>query len=99
MVAAYYVLFAVMSGSAQTIAAEIAIMTVFVAVASVGFKTRLSIVAAGLVGHGLMDAVHGYAVTNTGMPAWWPSFCMAYDVTAGVVLVWLGDPGRAKRVA
>jgi hypothetical protein len=28
-------------------------------------------------------------VANPGVPLWWPSFCMAYDVTAAGILAWL----------
>ena len=36
-----------------------------------------------------IDAIHGHLVMNPGVPAWWPSFCLAYDVTAAGVLVCL----------
>jgi hypothetical protein len=34
------------------------------------------------------DFVHGYLVTNPGVPFWWPPFCLAYDVTAAAALAW-----------
>jgi hypothetical protein len=90
VVASYYVLFAAMGGSARTLAAESAVMAVFSAAAIAGFRWRLWIAAAGLVGHGLFDMlVHGHMIENAGMPAWWPAFCAAYDVAAGLFLAWL----------
>lgn len=89
VVAHYYVLFGVMGGSSQAVMAEIAFMTVFIAVAVVGFKTSLWIVAAGLAGHGVFDALHGYVVTNTGVPPWWPAFCGSFDVMAGGLVAWM----------
>jgi hypothetical protein len=90
VVASYYVLFAAMGGSARTLAAESAVMGVFSAAAIVGFRWRLWVAAAGLVAHGLFDMlVHGQVIVNTGMPAWWPAFCAAYDVAAGAFLAWL----------
>jgi hypothetical protein len=42
--------------------------------------------AAGLIGHGLFDFVHGHFISNPGVPAWWPGFCGTYDVVAGAYL-------------
>jgi hypothetical protein len=88
VVAHYYVLFAVMGGTAMTLAAELMVMAVFVIVAVVGFRVTLWIVAAGLAGHGALDAIHGALITNPGVPAWWPAFCLAFDVAAAVVVAW-----------
>jgi hypothetical protein len=42
-----------------------------------------------LAGHGFFDAVHGYVIENGGVPAWWPAWCLAYDVGAAAGLAWL----------
>ena len=89
VIAAYYVLFAVMSGSVQTVVIESVVMTLFAAAAVAGFKSSAWIVVAGLAGHGVFDAVHGYVIENTGVPGWWPAWCLAYDVGAAAGLAWL----------
>jgi hypothetical protein len=89
VIASYYVLFAAMSGSLQTVAVESVVMTVFVIAAVAGFKSSAWIVVAGLAGHGVLDAVHGNVVDNAGVPVWWPAFCLAYDVGAAGGLAWL----------
>jgi hypothetical protein len=89
VIASYYVLFAVVSGSVYAVLVESAIMTAFAALAVVGFRTRLWIAAAGLAGHAVFDAVHRFLVTNPGVPVWWPAFCLAYDLTAAVAMIWL----------
>jgi hypothetical protein len=89
VIAAYYVLFAVMSGSVQTVVIESVVMTLFAAAAVVGFKSSAWIVVAALAGHGVFDAVHGYVIENAGVPAWWPALCLAYDVGAAAGLAWL----------
>ena len=99
VIALYYVLFAVMSGSGQSVLAESAIMAAFAAMAAVGFRTNLWIVAAGLAAHGVLDAFHAQVVTNTGVPAWWPSFCMAFDVAAAGVVAWLVRQRQAPMLA
>ena len=87
VVALYYVLFAVMSGSVQTIVLESAVMSLFAIAAVVGFKSSAWIVVAALAGHGVFDAVHGLIIENAGVPAWWPAWCLSYDVGAAA---WLG---------
>ena len=89
VVALYYVLFAVMSGSVQTVVIESVVMMLFAAAAVAGFKSSAWIVAAALAGHGLFDAVHGYIIENAGVPAWWPAWCLSYDVGAAACLGWL----------
>jgi hypothetical protein len=82
VIASYYVLFAAMSDSLQTVVLESVVMTVFVIAAVVGFKSSAWIVVAGLAGHGVLDALHGNVVENSGVPVWWPAFCLAYDLGA-----------------
>jgi hypothetical protein len=89
VVGSYYVLFAAMTGSIQTILAESFVMVFFVAAAISGFKLNAWIVVAGLAGHGILDAVHGHVVSNPGVPVWWPPFCGAYDIGAAAALAWL----------
>ena len=89
VIASYYVLFAVMSGSVQTVVIESVVMTLFAAAAVAGFKSSSWIVVVALAGHGVFDAVHGYVIENAGMPVWWPAWCLAYDVGAAAILAWL----------
>lgn len=89
VVALYYVLFAAMRESTQTVISESIIMTVFLIAAVVGFKSSPWIVVAALAGHGIMDGFHGHIVENSGVPIWWPAFCLAYDVGAAGCLAWL----------
>src|SRR3954466_16306795 len=86
VIASYYVLFAAMIGSIQTGVLESAGMTLFVIAAVAGFKRSAWIVVAALAGHGVQDAVHGHIVANAGVPAWWPAWCLAYDVGAAAAL-------------
>ncbi len=88
VVAAYYDLFACMSGSAQIAAAEAIATAAFICIAVIGLKTNLWLVAAGLAGHGVFDLLHGHVIDNPGVPTWWPLFCASYDVVAGAYLAW-----------
>jgi hypothetical protein len=53
------------------------------------FKSSPWIVVVALAGHGVFDAVHGHVIENAGVPAWWPAWCLAYDVGAAAGLGWL----------
>ena len=89
VIASYYVLFAAMGDSVQTVLVELTVMALFAIAAVVGLKASPWIVVGALAGHGALDAVHGYIVRNAGVPAWWPAFCLAYDVGAAGALAWL----------
>jgi hypothetical protein len=89
VIASYYILFAVMSGSVETVLLESVIMTLFAFAAIAGFKRSAWVVVVALAAHGVQDAVHGHIVANAGVPAWWPAWCLAYDVGAAGALAWI----------
>lgn len=89
VIASYYVLFAAMIGSVETVLLESIVMTLFVIAAVAGFKGSSWLIVAGLAAHGVQDAVHGHIIANAGVPAWWPAWCLAYDVGAAGALAWL----------
>ncbi len=78
-----------MIGSIETVLLESIVMTLFVIAAIAGFKRSPWIIVGALAAHGVQDAVHGHIVANAGMPAWWPAWCLAYDVGAAGALAWL----------
>ncbi|MGE3332413.1 MAG: DUF3703 domain-containing protein [Rhodospirillaceae bacterium] len=86
VVASYYVLFAAIAGAASVFAPETFLFVLFAGLAAVGFRRSLWLVAAGLIAHGLQDMVHDDLISNPGVPVWWPGFCMAFDVVAGIYL-------------
>ena len=89
VIASYYVLFAAMISSIETVLLESIVMTLFVIAAVAGFKRSPWIIVGALAAHGVQDAVHGHIVANAGVPAWWPAWCLAYDVGAAGALAWL----------
>ncbi len=89
VVASYYILFGVIGGSTHALVLEVLVATVYILAAIVGFRTSLWIVVVALAGHGAFDLVHDRIVTNPGMPAWWPAFCLAYDFAAAAYLAWV----------
>ena len=89
VIASFYVLFAVMGASTEALVIESAVAVVFAGLSVAGFRSTLWLVVAGLAAHGVFDLVHARIIRNPGVPAWWPMFCLAYDVTAALYLVWL----------
>ena len=90
-ITSYYQLFAISGGSAHALSLETATFLGFALVVVIGFKTNLWLIVAALAGHGGFDLVHRHVITNPGVLAWWPMFCLTYDVTAALYLAWLLD--------
>lgn len=88
VIATYYALFAVMAASTHALLLESVVGAVFVGAAIAGFRSTLWIVVLALAAHGVFDLAHGRLVSNPGVPAWWPAFCLAFDVTAAAYLAW-----------
>lgn len=86
VIASYYVLFAVMGASRSVLVVETAIAVGFAAVAAAGFRASTWLVVAALALHGGFDLLHPQIVANPGVPPWWPSFCLAYDLAAACYL-------------
>ncbi|MFA7384420.1 MAG: hypothetical protein WC001_13325 [Desulfurivibrionaceae bacterium] len=89
VIASYYGLFAVVGESASALIVESLAMAVFLAATVLGYRRNLWLVVAALFAHGVFDFFHGHVIANPGVPAWWPMFCLAYDVTAAAYLTWL----------
>jgi hypothetical protein len=96
VIASYYPLFAAMGASPEALVIESALAALFLGLALVGFRTSLWLVVAALAIHGVFDFVHPALYANPGVPDWWPSFCLAYDVAAAVYLAWLLASGRLR---
>jgi len=86
VIATYYVLFAAMGGGARALLPESLVAAAFLAAAVAGFRSTLWIVVVALAGHGIFDVVHPRLVENDGVPAWWPPFCLVFDLVAAVFL-------------
>lgn len=86
VIAALYLLFAVQAGSTGALVAEVIPALLFVTAAALGFRKSPWFVVAGLALHGVFDFFHHAVIANPGVPAWWPGWCLAYDVVAAANL-------------
>ena len=96
IVASYYVLFALMADSRSALITELIFAGGFVLVAVLGSRKLHWIVPAAIVGHGVFDFFHHSFIENPGVPAWWPGFCMSFDVVFGAWLTWEVVRQRAR---
>lgn len=87
IIASYYVLFAVLSGSGHALAWELVIAVGFSAVAILGALLLPTLVGIGIMAHGLFDLVHDVIIENSGVPIWWPAFCASVDVLLGIWVI------------
>ena len=99
VIAALYLLFAAMAGSASCLVAESLPALAFMTMAALGFRRSPWLVVAGLALHGVFDFFHAALITNPGVPAWWPGWCLAYDVVAAGYLAVLILTRKAPRAA
>lgn len=99
VIASYYALFAVMGGSGRALVIESIAICVFAGVAMTGFRVSLWLVVVGLAAHGIFDGVHDRLIANPGVPAWWPAFCLAFDLVAAAFLAWRLASSRVRAAA
>jgi hypothetical protein len=99
VIAALYLLFAVMAKSTGSLVAEIIPALVFVSMAVLGFRKTPWLVVAGLALHGVFDFFHHAVIANPGVPVWWPGWCLSYDVVAAAYLAGLILFRRTSRAA
>jgi hypothetical protein len=98
VIPSFYGLFAVMGGP-DALLFEIIGIAIFVLLAVIGYRFNLWIVVVAIAGHGLFDGFHHLLITDPGVPAWWPGFCMTFDLLAGVWLACLLSTGRVPAKA
>lgn len=98
VIALNYALFASLDGSGHVLAVESIFIVMFLAASIAGFRKSLWLAVIALAAHGVFDFFHDRLITNTGVPAWWPPFCLAYDVVAAAYLAWLLSRSKISAV-
>jgi len=86
VIASYYALFAIMGGSVSALVTESIAIAAFLLISIVGFKKNLWLIVGALCAHGVFDFVHDNLIADPGVPAWWPAFCLTFDLVAGAYL-------------
>jgi hypothetical protein len=96
VIAAYYVLYALMTGDTGVLLLEMPGFVLFSALAVLGYRHSLWWAVAALALHGVFDVARVGMLHNPGVPAWWPPFCVSYDVIAAA---YLSAMLKARRIA
>ena len=88
-IALFYIVFAVQSGVAASIALHVSVATAFIGVALFGYVRSLWWVVIGLALHGGFDLVSVGSGANPA-PSWWGPLCLGVDLLlAGSLAFWL----------
>lgn len=101
VVAHYYVLFAIVSGKHGAVPAQLIIFGLFSTLAVLGFRRSLWFAVAGLAAHGVFDFAQQFVAADSGVPEFWPSFCLSFDLAAaiGLAALLIIDRRHASRAA
>lgn len=83
-----YILFASIDQGISVIILESFIAAVFISFAIIGFKGNRLWIPIGYALHGLFDLLHPYILNNSGVPEWWPGFCLGIDEVIALYLFW-----------
>jgi len=64
---------------------EVAVALAFFFMALIGFVRNNSLIAIGIILHGVWDIFHHDAhLISTDIPDYWPSFCLIIDIIDGI---------------
>lgn len=85
VVGSYYLLFAAIGHDG--LVPEALVFAGFAGMAVLGFRGNAWWLVAGLALHGLFDFVRPDILTGNGVPGWWPTFCLGFDVAAAAILM------------
>lgn len=88
-IAFIYVGFALSNHSVFYIVTEVIVALVFYFIALIGYTMRSSLIAYGIIAHGIWDMLH-HSNWNVGakIPLYWPSYCFTIDLLYGLYLLY-----------
>lgn len=88
MIASLYILFSVMSGG-EGLLEEAIVATIFMVIATLGGKKYFVLIGVGLILHGVFDVFHNSFIENSGVPEWYPMFCLGADLVLGSWVIYI----------
>lgn len=87
-IALFYVVFAIEWGNNNQIFLNAVIAGLFMLIAIVGYRISFTLIAFGLVLHGVFDLLYAF-MGSSPAPHWWAPFCLAVDVLLGLFLFFM----------
>jgi hypothetical protein len=89
-IAFIYVGFSLKGNPVSSIVLEILVAVVFYSIAVIGYSRNASLIAYGIVLHGIWDILHHKAAfVKTDIPGYYPIFCLIADLLLGVYFFWV----------
>ena len=86
VIALLYILFGIIDRRFEVIVFESLFAAMFIGIAVAGFKKNLLIAAFGIFLHGVFDVLHIFMIGNSGVPSFYPHFCLAVDFVLAIYL-------------
>ena len=84
-IAFIYVGFSLKEDNIRSIVLEVLVALAFYFVAIIGYSKWNSLLAYGIVLHGIWDILHHNAmVIKTDIPPYWPFYCLIVDIICGI---------------
>jgi hypothetical protein len=88
MIGAVYLAFVLQDGRRREFGIEYVGMVVFTVLAMVGLaREQPMVLAAGYLGHGLWDIMHGPRGIHTRIPWWYAPLCLGFDGVLGAYML------------
>jgi len=92
-----YVGFSLKNNSASAIVLEVSAALVFYFLAILGYVKNYSLIAIGIILHGVWDIMHhDQLIVKTDVPSFWPVFCITIDIITGIFF-WIALHKENKR--
>jgi hypothetical protein len=83
-IAFIYVGFPLKGNTVSSIILEVLVAVVFYLIAIIGYSRQNSLIAYGIVLHGIWDIFHHNAfLIKTDIPHYWPAYCLVTDIIVG----------------
>lgn len=88
VIASIYIGYGINDGRKIKMLTEVIFGIFFIVIAFLGLWVSVWILVGGYVLHGLWDLVHRPSMIDTNFQKWYPPFCMVYDWTIAIWLMW-----------
>lgn len=95
LISVFYPIFAIIEGDHLATGLHLVIALGFIALATRAFRVGMSLIAGGLIAHGLFDAALGLIMSPG--PDWWPAFCAGVDMAVGIGILRLIQIGKVPQ--
>ena len=99
-IAFIYIGFSLKGNPVSSIALEVGVALIFYFMALIGYIRDGSLIAYGIILHGLWDVFHHNSLfVNIDIPTYWPSFCFIIDIIDGLFFLYIFKSKRSKQIS